>query len=693
MLPPTSRRPAGPLAYRDVDRLSDRVAAGLAGRGIGPGDVVALVLPPGPEYLVAYLAAAKVGAITTGVNDKLAAAERDAILDIARPRARARRARARAGIRRRPRSRSNRPRRPTTCCAGSRPTATSPSSPPDPDAPGRDHLHVGHHRAAEGRALHRPPARVHHRDRRRRPVGRRRPQLHRHLVRAPRVHDEAAGQPHARRHHVHHATVARARRAASSSPASAWRRVAGVPTQLALMLADDDFDTFDLDERAATSSSAAVRSPPGSPPRRAPGSAPRSPPATRAPRPGSGSAPRSTIPTRTRSSASAGRTRASTSRCSTRTTRRSPAGEIGRVCLRSPAVMAGYWRDPEGTRGRVHRDGPRAHRRPRVDRRPAAGCGSSGRSKEMYVRGGYNVYPVEVEAVLSTHPGLRAVAVVPRPDPVMGEIGVAVVVPPTATAADARRAPRRSREDRLARYKLPEAIARRRRAPAHRGREARPARPRGACSPRHPRPVGRVRRPWSSTSTPTRRTCATRSARSSPPSARSRSSATIVEARIAGGTADADALQAHMVELGWPALAVPDAAGGLGLGPIELALLAEELGRALAPGPLFATVTQYVPGRRGARRRPSRPSRCSRPSPTATVAGTVAIAEPTGAVDPAATTVTATPRGDGWELARREGHRVRADARRHGGGRGPRRRAPRATTASARSSSRSPRAR
>src|SRR3954451_18989440 len=69
----------------------------------------------------------------------------------------------------------------------------------------------------------------------------------------------------------------------------------------------------------------------------------------------------------------------------------------------------------------------------------------------------------------------------------------------------------------------------------------------------------------------------------------------VVEARIAGRTADADALHAHMVELGWPALAVPADAGGLGLGPIEIALLAKELGRASAPGPLFATITQYVP--------------------------------------------------------------------------------------------------
>ena len=140
------------------------------------------------------------------------------------------------------------------------------------------------------------------------------------------------------------------------------------------------------------------------------------------------------------------------------------------------------------------------------------------------MRGGYNVYPVEVEAVLSTHPDLRAVAVVPRPDPVMGEIGVAVVVPrrrraPTLDGLrDVRAGPPRP-------LQAPRGDRRGRRAAAHRGREARPACARGAARRGAPRPVGRVRRSWSSTSTPTRRTCATRSARSSPPSARSRSSA------------------------------------------------------------------------------------------------------------------------------------------------------------------------
>ena len=52
-----------------------------------------------------------------------------------------------------------------------------------------------------------------------------------------------------------------------------------------------------------------------------------------------------------------------------------------------------------------------------------------GRANELYIRGGYNVYPAEVEAVLGALPAVDQVAVVGAPDPVLGEIGVAFVVP------------------------------------------------------------------------------------------------------------------------------------------------------------------------------------------------------------------------------------------------------------------------
>ncbi|MDA8366999.1 MAG: hypothetical protein M0Z62_08590, partial [Actinomycetota bacterium] len=51
-----------------------------------------------------------------------------------------------------------------------------------------------------------------------------------------------------------------------------------------------------------------------------------------------------------------------------------------------------------------------------------------GRANELYIRGGYNVYPAEVEPVVTTHPPIAEAAVVGVPDPVLGEIGVAFVV-------------------------------------------------------------------------------------------------------------------------------------------------------------------------------------------------------------------------------------------------------------------------
>jgi acyl-CoA synthetase (AMP-forming)/AMP-acid ligase II len=120
--------------------------------------------------------------------------------------------------------------------------------------------------------------------------------------------------------------------------------------------------------------------------------------------------------------------------------------------------MAGYWRDPDATREAFTADGfVRTGDLGWVD-----GQGRLrlvGRSKEMYVRGGYNVYPVEVEAVLSEHPDVAAVAVVPRADRVMGEIGVAAVVPRDRAVPPTLDALRSFATDRVAAYKLPEAIA------------------------------------------------------------------------------------------------------------------------------------------------------------------------------------------------------------------------------------------
>ena len=116
-------------------------------------------------------------------------------------------------------------------------------------------------------------------------------------------------------------------------------------------------------------------------------------------------------------------------------------GEVGRVRLRSAAVMRGYWGGPADRprggrtgvrRGRHRRGAGRRrlahHRRLRLPRRDGR-LHLVGRANELYIRGGYNVYPAEVEGALGEHPDVDQVAVVGAPDPVLGEVGVAFVVP------------------------------------------------------------------------------------------------------------------------------------------------------------------------------------------------------------------------------------------------------------------------
>jgi acyl-CoA synthetase (AMP-forming)/AMP-acid ligase II len=130
---------------------------------------------------------------------------------------------------------------------------------------------------------------------------------------------------------------------------------------------------------------------------------------------------------------------------------------VGEVCLRSPAVMEGYWRAPDLTAATITPDGfVRTGDLGWVD--DEGRLRLVGRSKEMYVRGGYNVYPMEVEAVLAAHPSLADVAIAPRPDDVMGEVGVAVVVPREGAPAPTLDELASFAADRLARYKLPEDV-------------------------------------------------------------------------------------------------------------------------------------------------------------------------------------------------------------------------------------------
>jgi acyl-CoA synthetase (AMP-forming)/AMP-acid ligase II len=116
-------------------------------------------------------------------------------------------------------------------------------------------------------------------------------------------------------------------------------------------------------------------------------------------------------------------------------------GSVGRVLLRSAAVMRGYWGrgpgrgrrteellDAGGTAAVLDRDGwLTTGDFGRLT--PEGNLQLSGRAHERYIRGGYNVYPAEVEDALASHPAVDRVAVTGVPDDVLGEIGVAVLVP------------------------------------------------------------------------------------------------------------------------------------------------------------------------------------------------------------------------------------------------------------------------
>ena len=133
-----------------------------------------------------------------------------------------------------------------------------------------------------------------------------------------------------------------------------------------------------------------------------------------------------------------------------------PPGRVGELWLRSPTVMSGYWGDPVATADTLADGWLRTGDLASVDERGLYRL--AGRLDEMYIRGGYNVYPLEVENALGGHPGVAEVAVMGQPDPVMGHTGLAVVVPAEGSEPPTLEDLRAFAAPSLARHKLPEAV-------------------------------------------------------------------------------------------------------------------------------------------------------------------------------------------------------------------------------------------
>jgi len=132
-----------------------------------------------------------------------------------------------------------------------------------------------------------------------------------------------------------------------------------------------------------------------------------------------------------------------------------PDGEIGEIAIRGHNVMKGYWGKPEATAEAITDGWFRTGDLAKVD--------SDGyyyivdRKKDLIIRGGYNVYPREIEEVLHEHPAVAEVAVIGIPHPDLGEeVGAAVALKPGASATPAEL--REFARDKMAAYKYPRQV-------------------------------------------------------------------------------------------------------------------------------------------------------------------------------------------------------------------------------------------
>ena len=447
-----------PLSYADLDRLSDEAAGGLAALGIGLGDVVALVLPSTPEYVVAYAALAKLGAIATGVNPRSTPSERAAVLTVAQPTLVLASPELVDGIPDGiPVERVAIADRADAVLAGLRDAAAAPPA-PLPDDPDRL-VAIVFTSGTTGT-----------------PKGAMFGERELAAVTAADVGDTwgGGGAMLAGTQFAHVGFMTKLpwylRLATTTHLLDRWRAadvlrlistekmagIGGVAPQLALLLRQPDFDDYDLSSvktivmGGALSPPALVRDA-----RRRIGAAY----SIRYSSTESGGVGTGTAFDADDEEAlfTVGRPRPGVE-IEIRDEHAHPVatGEIGEICLRSPTQLRGYWRDPDATAATIRDGWVHTGDLGFVD---DAGClRLAGRAKEMFIRGGYNVYPLEVEAVLSSHPSVAEVVITARPDPVMGEIGVAVVVardpddPPTLAEL------RDFGGERLSSHKLPEAI-------------------------------------------------------------------------------------------------------------------------------------------------------------------------------------------------------------------------------------------
>jgi acyl-CoA synthetase (AMP-forming)/AMP-acid ligase II len=423
------------LTFAGWQTAAEGVAAVMADAGVGPGDVVCLLLPPSADYAICYQAAMRLGAITSGINLRLGPAEIGSIVRRTEPRlmvGEAPDAEAAWGAASASGAGPSSARRlailepsdlRAAAAADPLPTGRRPAVRADdpvaivwtsgttgePKGAVFDHRNLA--AVAEGAGVLSAPG-----DRRLSPLP------FAHVGYMTRVWDELV-------HVITTVIVAAPWKAGEALSLIETERVTvaqGVPAQWALMLSHCDADGTDFSSLRLAAT----------------GAAPAAPELIRAMRQRLG-CPVIVRYASTEASLATGSRPGDPDEIVAATVGRPsggvelevvddggapvPTGEVGTVRLRSGAVMRGYWHDPAQTAQVLSAD-----RWLTTGDLGSLDAGGNltlvGRRAEMYIRGGYNVYPAEVEAVLADHPLVDAAAVVGLPDPVLGEIGAAFVV-------------------------------------------------------------------------------------------------------------------------------------------------------------------------------------------------------------------------------------------------------------------------
>jgi long-chain acyl-CoA synthetase len=132
-----------------------------------------------------------------------------------------------------------------------------------------------------------------------------------------------------------------------------------------------------------------------------------------------------------------------------------PAGEVGEIAIRGHNVMKGYWNKPEATAESIRDGWFRTGDMAKVDEDGYYFIVD--RKKDLIIRGGYNVYPREIEEVLHEHPAVAEVAVIGIPHDSLGEeVGAAVALKPGASATPEEL--QAFAKDRVAAYKYPRRV-------------------------------------------------------------------------------------------------------------------------------------------------------------------------------------------------------------------------------------------